>query len=122
MAKVLEKLEMNILKEEKLVFHFIKRSLISLSIIAIFLAIGVTFYMSIEKMAIHDAIYHASMIITGMGSPKELVTPQAKIFTSIYAIIAIGIVVSSIVYIFEPFFRSWHRKTYREFHQKKKSD
>jgi hypothetical protein len=75
--------------------------------------------MSVEKMQIHDAIYQSSMIMTGMGPVKELTTPKAKIFTSIYAIFSIGIVISAIIFIFEPLFKSWHKKTYEEFHKKR---
>jgi len=111
--------EKEIIKEEKLIFHFIRRGLIGIGVILLFLAIGSSFYIAVEKMPIYDAIYHASMIMTGMGPALVLMTPAAKIFTSIYAMFSVGIIISAIIFIFEPLFKRWHKRTYEQFHKKK---
>jgi len=116
----LKKLEREVVEEERLFWHVLKRSFHSLIVIIIFWAIGSAFFIAIEKMNFYDAIYHTSMIMTGLGPVKEILTNEAKVFSSIYAIISIGIVIAAIAYIFEPMFRHWHRRTYSEFHKKKR--
>jgi predicted exporter len=116
----LKKIENKVAREEKIIWHVLKRSLHSLIAIIIFWAIGSAFFMSVEKMNFYDAVYHTSMIMTGLGPVKEIMTNGAKVFSAVYAIISIGVVIAAIAYIFEPMFRSWHRRTYQEFHKKKK--
>ncbi len=115
-----EKIEDEIVKEEHIVFHFLRRGLISLIIIFTFLMVGSGFFIVVEKMSPIDAVYHSAMIMTGMGPVQDIVTPAAKIFSAFYAILSIGIVVGSIFYIFEPLYNRWHRRTYVEFHRKLK--
>jgi ammonia channel protein AmtB len=116
----LRKIEGEIIEEEKVFWHILRRSFHSIIVIMIFWAIGSSFFISVEKMNFYDAIYHTSMIMTGLGPVKEILTNEAKVFSSIFAMISIGIVIAAIAYIFEPVFRHWHRRTYSEFHKKKK--
>ena len=115
----LKRLEHEILEEEKIVWHILKRGIHAFIVIIIFWAIGSSFFMAAEKMNFYDAIYHAAMIMTGMGPAIAILTPAAKVFSAFYAIFSIGIVIASIIYIFEPIFRGWHRRTYKEFHKKR---
>ncbi len=117
----IKNIEREVVKEERLLFHFIKRGFIGMVIIFLFISIGVLFYVLVEDMPLLDAIYHTSMIITGLGPVVLVHTPLAKIFTSVYAILSIGLVVSSILFIFEPLFRRWHRRTYESFRGKLKN-
>lgn len=115
----LKKIEEEVIEEERIIWHVLRRSFHSFLIIIIFWAIGSLFFMSVEKMNFYDSIYHTSMIMTGLGPVKEIMTNEAKVFSAVYALLSIGVVIGAIAYVFEPMFRHWHRRTYAEFHKKK---
>jgi len=69
---------------------FIKRVLVSLGmaliLIGIALSLGIAGYHWIAGFDWIDSLLEASMILGGMGPIKELSTPAAKIFASLYAL------------------------------------
>lgn len=50
------------------------------------LAVGTAGYRHFEQMAWVDALFNASMILTGMGPASELHTAGGKLFVSAYAL------------------------------------
>jgi hypothetical protein len=63
------------------------------------LALGVAGYYWIANFSLVDAIFNASMILTGMGPASELPSTAAKLFASVYAIFS-GLVFISLMGIF----------------------
>lgn len=74
-------------------------SLLLLLLMAVALGIGVAGYYWIAGLALVDAIFNASMILTGMGPASELTSTAAKLFASAYAIFS-GLVFISLMGIF----------------------
>lgn len=77
----------------------------ALSIIAVFLGLGVLGYHFIVGLSWLDAVLNASMIISGMGPVDAINSDAGKVFASLYAIlsgvvfaIVTGIVISPIVH------------------------
>ena len=60
--------------------------------------------MLIEKMRAIDAFYFMSMLATAQGPPSAPATDLGKIFASMMAFVSVGTVVTSLVFIFGPFF------------------
>jgi hypothetical protein len=71
------------------------------------LGLGTLGYMDVAHMTFVDALYNASMILTGMGPVDHLVDPSAKLFASGYALFSgiaflssVGVLVAPIVHRF----------------------
>ena len=95
-------------KQEKLATRsiFIKRlfasTLIAIGMIALVLFIGIAGYHWIAKLEWVDALLEASMILSGMGPVKPLVTDAAKIFASLYALFSGIVFIGVMGIIFSP--------------------
>lgn len=59
---------------------------IALSLVAVSILFGAVGYHFLENLSWVDAIYNASMILTGMGPVSVLHKDVSKIFASLYAI------------------------------------
>ncbi len=88
---------------------FLRRVIVSIlmsgSLIAMTLLIGVCGYHYIAGFGWVDALLNASMILGGMGPVGDLPTPMAKIFASLYALFcglifvaAMGILISPLLH------------------------
>jgi hypothetical protein len=73
--------------------------LFAMMLIAFSLVIGVTGYHYFGKLNLLDSFHMSSMILTGMGPVEEMVTPQAKVFSSLYALYS-GVAFLSITAVF----------------------
>lgn len=73
--------------------------LLLLALMAAALGIGIAGYCWIADFTLVDAIFNASMILTGMGPASELPSAGAKLFASAYAIFC-GLVFISLIGIF----------------------
>ncbi len=86
--------------------HFIgkmgKYALLSFSLIAFSLGIGVLGYHYFMDLPLIDSLLNASMILTGMGPVDTAETAGAKLFASIYAIYSGVAFLSSIAFLFGP--------------------
>lgn len=71
-------------------------------LIAISLAIGTIGYMHFGGLGLIDAVYNASMILTGMGPDVQSPRDALKIFASIYALYSGVVFLSSIAIVFAP--------------------
>jgi hypothetical protein len=60
--------------------------LLLLALMAAALGLGVAGYYWIADLSLIDAVFNASMILTGMGPASELSSAAAKLFASAYAI------------------------------------
>lgn len=81
------------------VFHYF---LFSLLLIIFSLSIGTFGYHYFAKIFWIDAFYNASMILTGMGPVNEMVTVDAKLFSSFYALFSGIAFLSTVAVIFAP--------------------
>ncbi len=89
----------NILETGAFLLRMIKFFCISLGLILISLSIGVLGYHKIADLSWIDSIYNAALILTGMGPVNPMVSDDAKLFASGYALFS-GIVFLSTVAIF----------------------
>jgi hypothetical protein len=69
----------------------LKFFLLSFLLITLSLLIGTLGYHEYGELGWIDSFYNASMILTGMGPASVMATPNAKIFSSLYALFS-GIV------------------------------
>lgn len=83
----------------KFLRRMIKRLAISLLLVAISLLIGMEGYRITEGMGWTDAFYNASMILSGMGPPREIKTEAGKIFAGFYALYS-GLLLIGMIGIF----------------------
>jgi len=81
-----------------------KRGAVSLATVAavvLVITVGMHF---IEGMTYLDAFYFAAMLSTGQGPNYTPATVAGKVFAAIMAFVAIGIVISALIFVFGPFF------------------
>jgi hypothetical protein len=94
--------------------HFVSaltRNVIAALIILIFsLAIGITGYMYFFNLHWIDALYNASMILTGMGPVDKPLSTAGKLFASVYAIYSGVAFLTSVAVIFAPVFHRFLHK------------
>ncbi len=76
---------------------------LTLLVIAVSLAIGVTGYHFISGLPWIDAILEASMILGGMGAIAPMTTDAAKLFASAYALMSGLIIITTTGLLLAPF-------------------
>jgi hypothetical protein len=78
-----------------------KRIYYAFLIVVVLLAIGTFFYANVEGWSYIDSFYFSTITLTTIGfGDLSPTTPGAKIFTSIYALLGIGImlyILSSVI-------------------------
>lgn len=80
-----------------------KRWLIAFLLVSVVMLIG-TFGMHVfENMSYLDAFYFISMIATAQGPIITPATPLGKIFAAFMAFLSVGVVVTSLGFVFGPF-------------------
>jgi hypothetical protein len=94
--------------------HFLLRlsmyGLISGTMIAVSLGIGILGYRWFGKLTWIDALLNASMILTGMGPVNTMATTAGKLFASSYALFSGVVFLSATAVILTPVFhRIMHR-------------
>lgn len=77
-------------------------ALAAIFIIGASLMLGVAGYMYYFKLSFVDALYNASMILTGMGPVDKPLGDSGKIFASLYAIYSGVAFLSSVAILFTP--------------------
>jgi hypothetical protein len=86
--------------------HFVSKlfryGLVSLVVLFGSLLIGIFGYMYFYHLGAVDALYNASMILTGMGPVDPAPDDAAKIFGSVYAIYSGAAFLTSIAVLFAP--------------------
>ena len=80
-------------------FRLGRYGLFAMGLIVFSLLLGTTGYHFLAHIAWLDSFHMASMILTGMGPVVEMVTPTAKIFSSLYALYS-GVAFLSITAVF----------------------
>lgn len=78
------------------------RAVVTFVVVASVIIVGTLGYSFIEKQPLLNSFYIMSMIFTAQGPPSEPTTKTGLIFTAIMAYISIGVLVSSIGFIFGP--------------------
>ena len=87
----------------------LKRGVISLVLVVMVMVVGTVGMHKIEKMAYIDAFYFISMIATAQGPTFAPATTAGKLFASLMSFVAVGVVVTSIGFLFGPFLgQLWH--------------
>lgn len=75
-----------LLKSRSFYLRLFKHMWIAFGLVTLSIALGAACYHALEEMSWVDAIYNASMILTGMGPVSKLEHDASKIFASLYAI------------------------------------
>lgn len=75
--------------------RLLKHFAIAFGLVIISIWFGAVFYHHLEAMSWVDAVYNASMILTGMGPVSHLENDSTKIFASFYAVYG-GVVILAI--------------------------
>jgi hypothetical protein len=83
---------------------FKMRTLYSISIVILVLAIGTEVMHVLEGWSYVDSFYFVSLIATTQGPTNMPKTDLGKIFASIIAFVSVGAVLSAIVFVFGPLF------------------
>lgn len=92
----------NILSPREFALRMLRYFLISSSLLAFSLLIGVLGYHMIADLNWIDSLYNASMILTGMGPVDLMKTDNAKLFGSFYAIYSGVAFLSTVAIFFSP--------------------
>lgn len=92
----------NILSPREFALRMLRYFLISSSLLAFSLLIGVLGYHVIADLSWIDSLYNASMILTGMGPVDLMKTDNAKLFGSFYAIYSGVAFLSTVAIFFSP--------------------
>ncbi|RME19239.1 MAG: hypothetical protein D6799_01635 [Bacteroidetes bacterium] len=102
--------------------HFIsqlqKASLITLGIVAFSLLIGELGYIYFFRLNWDDALYNASMILTGMGPVAPAPTTAAKIFGSFYALYSGVAFLTSVSVMMTPIYKRYIHKVHLTMYEK----
>lgn len=80
----------------------LRYALAAIFIISASLMLGVAGYMYYFQLGFVDALYNASMILTGMGPVDKPINDAGKIFASFYAIYSGVAFLSSVAILFTP--------------------
>lgn len=83
---------------------FRMRTLYSISIVILVLAVGTEVMHILEGWSYVDSFYFISLIATTQGPTNIPKTDLGKIFASIIAFVSVGAVLSAIVFVFGPLF------------------
>jgi len=81
------------------IYRLARYSLFTLVLIVISVLIGTIGYHYFGQIAWLDSFHMACMILTGMGPVVEMISPTAKIFSSLYALYS-GVAFLSITAVF----------------------
>jgi len=114
MRHLLEHKDDPLLPFEKFIHRILKNTLGVLLLVAVSLFVGTVGYKFFEGMGWIDALFNASMILSGMGPATELHHDTTKIFASIYAIYSGLFLIGATGLLLLPFF---HRLIHK-FHHK----
>ena len=80
------------------------RAAYSFALVAVILTVGTLGLHGVEGMPYLEAFYFMSMIATCQGPTVTPATAAGKLFVSIMAFISVGSVVTSLGFLFGPFF------------------
>ena len=100
---VFEKKNQKLISINTFYLRLLKHVLIAGLMVAVSISIGAIGYHSLEEMNWIDAIYNASMILTGMGPVNPMNSNSAKIFASFYALFSGVAFLSITAVMFAPF-------------------
>ncbi len=93
----------NILPPKDFAKRVFKYALISISLLAFSLGIGILGYHYLGKLSWVDSLYNAAMILTGMGPVSKMESNSAKLFASAYALFSGVVFLSTVATFFAPF-------------------
>ena len=103
----------------------VRRWMIAFVLISAIMTVGTIGMHVTEHMSWVDAFYFMSMLATAQGSAVTPATASGKIFAALMAFLSVGVVVTSLGFIFGPFLgKLWHigfRHMQKEMEEEKKS-
>jgi hypothetical protein len=91
-----------VISVRKFAIRILKYFLVSVSLIAVSLFIGIAGYAHFGHLNFVDSLHMSSMILTGMGPVAEMKTDAGKIFSSAYALYSGVIFLSIAAVLFAP--------------------
>ena len=87
----------------------VRRWMIASILISVIMIVGTIGMHVTEHMPWLDAFYFMSMLATAQGSAITPATGSGKIFAALMAFLSVGVVVTSLGFIFGPFLgKLWH--------------
>ncbi|GIV29029.1 MAG: hypothetical protein KatS3mg028_0095 [Bacteroidia bacterium] len=105
--------------------HFItqlqKASVITLFIVLFSLFMGTVGYMYFFNLTWDDALYNASMILTGMGPVAAANSTAAKLFGSFYALYSGVAFLTSISVMMTPIYKRYIHKVHLTMYEKEEN-
>lgn len=81
---------------------FSKRGVLSLGVLSLSVLIATFVVHLVEHWSLLDSFFYVSMITTAMGPPYPPSTALGKAFVSLYSYYAIGLLVTTISFLFGP--------------------
>ncbi len=84
--QVMEKKGSPLISQKEFILRMLKHLIIALLLIMFSLLIGIAGYMSFAGLKLVDALLNASMILAGMGPVDIMISDEAKLFASFFAI------------------------------------
>ena len=79
-----------------------RASTFALALVAVTLAIGMVGYHVLERMTWLDAFHQSALLLSGVGSAVEVMSPGGKVFDGIYALFCGVILLAATGLMFTP--------------------
>jgi hypothetical protein len=89
---------------------FFRRAVYSFAAIVLVMAVGILGMHYFEGLSYLDSFYFTAMLATGEGPTYTPVTVGGKLFAGLIAFVAVGTVITALVFLFGPFFLSLVRE------------
>lgn len=85
---------------------FLRRAIYSLAAVILVVAVGIVGMHSLEGLSYIDSFYFTAMLATGEGPTYVPVTVAGKLFAGLLSFVAVGVVITALLFLFGPFFLS----------------
>ncbi|HYB44979.1 MAG TPA: hypothetical protein VEC92_00505 [Nitrososphaerales archaeon] len=93
-------------KPRRIPRSFFVRAIYSLVAIVLVVAVGMVGMHTFEGLSYLDSFYFMAMLATGEGPAYTPVTVGGKLFAGILSFVAVGTVITAVLFLFGPFFGS----------------
>jgi len=93
-------------RRRKIPHSFFTRAVYSFGLIALVVGIGTMGMHLLEGLSYLDSFYFTALLATGEGPNFTPVTVGGKVFAGLLAFVSVGTVITSLLFLFGPFFGS----------------